>query len=128
MGKINNFTYVGALNRIPDEEWLFSFTEKKGLIFGTNYRVRHNIIIISIMILLFIVIRLVKPRIKNKYIAYLLYLLMIPLILNIKLTYGDLYIPLIIVYSIFNHPLFYVVLIVIILIKISKVYSSKNRL
>ncbi|EOD00007.1 hypothetical protein [Caldisalinibacter kiritimatiensis] len=125
--KVNNYTYKGTLNKIPDKEWLFSFTEKKGLIFNTNYRFRHNVLIGLILLLLFIVTRIVKSKVNKKYIPYLLYLLMIPFILNIKLTYGAYFIPLLIIYSIINSPIFYVIFIVIIVFMIKKGFS-KNRL
>lgn len=128
MNKINNYTYEGTVDKIPDEEWLFSFTKKDGLIFNTNYKRQHNIIVISIIILLFIVIRIVKLKFNKKYITFLLYLLIVFLVLNISAgPYGILYIPFIIFYGILNHPLFYLLIIVIIGIKVAQVYKSKNR-
>ncbi len=34
--------YFAELDGIPDEEWLFSFVDRKGLVLGTNNRTLHN--------------------------------------------------------------------------------------
>lgn len=117
MNKINDYIYEGTLDEIPDKEWLFSFTEKSSLIFGTNSRLKHNIYLIAIALMLSIISIRMKSKSNKRYIRYALYLLIIASILNIKLPYSAMFFFMIFIVC---NPLFYLFLLFILIFKLRK--------
>ena len=125
--KINNYTYKGTLDKIPQEEWVFSFTDKKGIIFNTNSRLKHNTYIGLISVMLLITSIILKRKFNKKYCKYIrftIYLLMLIIISNLKLSYGFMFF--IAIFIIYN-PLFYIALIIIGILTINKIRKNKSK-
>jgi len=84
--KINDFEYKTILNKIPNEEWYFSYVNKDGLIFRTNF-LKNNNIIAGVIVALTVVLGLFLKR-KNKWLGIIVLLLIMPELFLFRPTYG----------------------------------------
>ena len=92
MEKRKGNLYEAVLESVPEQEWLFSFVDKEGLVFGTNYRSNHNILVVMISAIMIWGIFVLRKKYHRK--ALMLLLFCAPLIFfvyTIKPSYGFLF-------------------------------------
>ncbi|MDP3385893.1 MAG: hypothetical protein Q8S24_01560 [Eubacteriales bacterium] len=87
--KVSPTLYQGSLDQIPDEEWFFNYVDKTGLIFFTNSRSVHNSIALSVLVVVLITGLLIRS--KHKLPGTLVLLLLLPVILLFRFTYGTMF-------------------------------------
>jgi len=86
--KINSYTYEGRLDKIPDEEWIFTFVDSSRLIFGTNDRMVHNTLVLIISLLGIVSGVVLKKRASTPW-RILLWVLSIAFLFNyFRFSYG----------------------------------------
>lgn len=87
--KENGHTFAAALDGVPASEWTFSYTDTKGLIFGTNNLKKHNLLVFLITAVLLAAVPLSRRYSKK---AFVTCLAALPgaafLLATVKLTYG----------------------------------------
>ncbi|HZX45653.1 MAG TPA: hypothetical protein VFF83_00090, partial [Clostridia bacterium] len=90
--KENNHTFTAALDGVPDSEWTFSYTDTKGLIFGTNNLKKHNTVVFLVTALLLMAVPLSRRYSKKAFVTGLAALPGVAFLLaTIKVTYGFLF-------------------------------------
>jgi hypothetical protein len=75
MEKLSANSYTVKLDKLPDSEWIFSFVDKKGLIYGTNSSKTHTLITLSISLSLLIMGLLASLKLKSRIYTILGYVL-----------------------------------------------------
>jgi hypothetical protein len=87
--KVSPTLYKGSLEQIPNEEWFFNYVDKTGLIFFTNSRSVHNGIALSVLVVVLIAGLLIRR--KHKLPGTLVLLLLLPVMLLFRFTYGAMF-------------------------------------
>lgn len=87
--KENGHTFAAALDGVPASEWTFSYTDTKGLIFGTNDLKKHNLLVFLITAVLLAAVPLARRYSKKAFFTCLAALPGVAFLLaTVKLTYG----------------------------------------
>lgn len=115
-------SYTTTLEKIPENEWLFSYVDKDGLLFNTNYRKIHNRYLLGITLII-VVIGIILHKSINKYVGIIIYLLG-GLFLGkfINLSYGTAFFAMLI--GMFIIP---IVGILLLIYALYKYYDRKNK-
>ena len=75
MEKVSESSYTAKLDSLPDSEWIFSFVDKEGLIYGTNSSRTRTLITLFISFVFFIIGLLATRRYKSRIYTKLGYIL-----------------------------------------------------
>jgi hypothetical protein len=87
--KENGHTFVADLDGIPDSEWTFSCVDAKGLIFGTNDLMKHDMLVFMITAVLLMTVPLSRRYSKKTFVTCLAALPGAAFFLaTVKVTYG----------------------------------------
>ncbi|MBV1756269.1 MAG: hypothetical protein KMY55_00350 [Dethiosulfatibacter sp.] len=110
--KMSPTLYQGSLEQIPDEEWFFNYVDKTGLIFFTNNRSLHNGIALSVLVVVLITGLLIRK--KHRLRGTLFLLLLLPVMLLFRFTYGTMFLlmylgPIIVAIAIFFSFIIYMI-------------------
>jgi len=78
--------YHSTLEKLPEEEWFIGFVSTSGLVFRTNIRLYHNLIVVIAMLLILIGIGLLSKK-KDPRFKWLA-ILLIPMIFLFRIGWG----------------------------------------
>lgn len=120
MEKKSPSQYMAKLESLPDKEWTFNYVDTRGLFYGTNRRMVHNIITWSIIV--FTAIIGVRLRKRNKPLGTLLILGIIGEIFLFSPSYGTFFM------IVYGGPLLLLVgLMATVIVFGIKIYERKNK-
>jgi hypothetical protein len=89
LSRISGSSYRANLKNLPNNEWMFYFSETTNLIFGTNNQFYHNLLTIISVILLSVIILMIQMKYNKRWIIPIVYPIIFMFFIEIFYMVGD---------------------------------------